>query len=158
MKGTKVRVTYEAPHPGGKLFAINLERRYLEQLDEWVKKISERELTSREVAYDRRSILQAFIGSELTGNAPKGMWPEIRRGQALSAAARQIEKLTRRVADLEDVNAALRIGAGEGQVVSLEWHGEAHKKRLIKAAKKGMRQNPQRGREPREGESSGMGV
>ena len=109
MKGTKVRVTHEAPHPGGKLFSINLERRYLEQIDDWVKKISERELTSRELAFERRSILQNFIGSELTGNAPKGMWPEIRRGQALSAAARQIEKLTRQVADLEDVNAALRM-------------------------------------------------
>ena len=115
MKGTKVRVTYEPPHPGGKLFSINLERRYLEQLDEWVKKISERELTSREVAYDRRSILQAFIGSELAGNAPNGLWPEIRRGQALAAAARHIELLTRRVADLEDANAALRMELGGGK-------------------------------------------
>ena len=109
MKGIKFRITHEAPHPGGKLEHINLERRYLEQIDAWVQKISDRELTSREVAYERRSILQNFIGSELTQHGPSGLWPEIRRGQALSAAARQIEKLTRQVADLEDVNAALRM-------------------------------------------------
>ena len=115
LKGIKFIIKQEAPHPGGKLHSINLERRYLDQIDDWVKEISERELTSRELAFERRSILQNFIGSELTGNAPKGMWPEIRRGQALSAAARQIEKLTRRVADLEDANAALRMELGGGK-------------------------------------------
>ena len=116
MKGTKVRVTYEAPHPGVKLEHFYLERRYLEQLDEWVRVISDHDLTPRESAYERRKIIQNFIGSELDQNGGRAMWPEIRRGQVLSSAGRKIELLTRQVADLEDVNAELlrRIAELEG--------------------------------------------
>ena len=116
MKETKIRITYEAPPPGAKLEHVYLERRYLEQLDEWVRVISDHKLTPRETACERRSILQNFIGSELDQNGRQGMWPEIRRGQALSSAGRKIELLTRQVADLEDVNAELlrRIAELEG--------------------------------------------